>query len=121
MIVDRETLEQIVLGFREDEVFMPGFKVANLERNPGQLIWDFRREPEEPEKYTDSELRFGDKLVVQFLVSNLHGYIALSGGDTLNIKYTLNWEHRGGGEDEFIGLPAPVGDGLRLVLYSVVA
>ena len=120
LVLDQTVLEQVILGFRESEVYMPEFVVTSIEREANTLKWVFYREYGEKADFTKSMVMFDGKEVVYLRTPRSHA-IQLRSGDTLKIIYTVNWEHRGGGDSDKVVCPAPVGDGLRLHIYSTVA
>jgi len=115
-ILDREILENIVTGFLEDDLYIPGFKTETVERGPDHLIWKFVFEPEEPEIFTECTAMInncGAKEVTLFKGQGIH----LCGGDILRIEYRVNW-WREGNDDDRVTLPAPV-PGASLCFESV--
>lgn len=102
--LNHEAMERIITGFREAELELTSFELVDVAREGQRLQWVFVRDFEERFEPRELLLEFEGAPVIRLVPRD--GTYAIP-GDTMTIRYYVDWWWEGGGDDG-VRLPEPV-------------
>lgn len=102
--LDHDRIERIITGYREREMEMPGFELEDVTREGQRLEWVFHRDVHERFEPREFFFTFEDVQIIRLVPRA--GMYAIP-GDTMKMRYTLNWWWEGPDGDTRLPEPVP--------------